>query len=56
MTGVPNGLGALITDARMMGRVDLVISGIVLIAITGLICDRLLVLAMQAVSRSARRL
>jgi len=56
MTGVPNGLGALIMDARMMGRVDLIISGIVLIAITGLICDRLLVLAMQAGSRSARRL
>ena len=43
LTGVPDGLGALIMDARMNGRVDVLLSGIVLIAVLGGICDALLV-------------
>jgi len=43
LTGVPDGLGALIMDARMNGRVDLLLSGIVLIALLGSVCDALLV-------------
>jgi len=43
LTGVPDGLGALIMDARMNGRVDVLLSGIVLIAVLGGICDGLLV-------------
>lgn len=43
LTGVPDGLGALIMDARMNGRVDVLLSGIVLIALLGSICDAVLV-------------
>lgn len=43
LTGVPDGLGALIMDARMNGRVDVLLNGIVLIALLGGICDALLV-------------
>lgn len=43
LTGVPDGLGALIMDARMNGRVDILLSGIVLIAALGSVCDALLV-------------
>ena len=43
LTGVPDGLGALIMDARMNGRVDVLLSGIVLIAVLGAVCDALLV-------------
>ncbi len=56
LTGVPNGLGALIMDARMLGRVDVIISGIMLIALTGWFCDRVLVQWMRLVSKAARRL
>ncbi len=42
LTGVPDGLGALIMDARMNGRVDVLLNGIVLIALLGGICDALL--------------
>lgn len=43
LTGVPDGLGALIMDARMNGRVDVLLSGIVLIAVMGNVCDAVLV-------------
>ncbi len=55
LTGVPSGLGALIMDARMLGRVDVIISGIMLIALTGWLCDRILVQLMRLISRAARR-
>jgi NitT/TauT family transport system permease protein len=42
LTGVPNGLGALIMDARMNGRVDVLLCGIVCIALLGALCDALL--------------
>ena len=44
MTGVPEGLGAVIMDGRMLSRTDLVIAGMVVIGITGYMTDRLLVL------------
>jgi NitT/TauT family transport system permease protein len=43
MTGVPEGLGAVIMDGRMLSRTDLVIAGMAVIGITGYATDRLLV-------------
>ena len=43
MTGVPEGLGAVIMDGRMLSRTDLVIAGMAVIGITGYLTDRLLV-------------
>ena len=42
LTGVPDGLGALIMDARMNGRVDILLCGILCIAVLGAVCDALL--------------
>ena len=44
MTGVPEGLGAVIMDGRTLSRTDLVITGMIIIGITGYISDRVLVL------------
>ncbi len=54
LTGVPDGLGAMIMDARLAGRVDLLVSGIILIALVGWLCDVLLMRALSAVSVSLR--
>lgn len=43
MTGVPEGLGAVIMDGRMLSRTDLVIAGMAVIGITGYTTDRILV-------------
>lgn len=43
MTGVPEGLGAVIMDGRMLSRTDLVIAGMVVIGIVGYATDRVLV-------------
>ncbi len=56
LTGVPGGLGAVIMDARMMGRVDMIIVGMLLIAIVGRISDVLLVAALKGSLKSARRM
>lgn len=45
MTGVPEGLGAVIMDGRTLSRTDLVITGMIVIGITGFLSDRLIVLA-----------
>ncbi|MBU1002716.1 MAG: ABC transporter permease [Proteobacteria bacterium] len=55
LTGVPDGLGATIMDARMLGRVDMVMGGIVVIALIGLACDRLLMGLLRLTFVSARR-
>ncbi len=55
LTGVPNGLGAVIMDARMGGQIDIILVGILLIAAIGRICDRLLVALMRLCFKSARR-
>jgi NitT/TauT family transport system permease protein len=45
MTGVPEGLGAVIMDGRTLSRTDLVITGMIVIGVTGFLSDRLIVLA-----------
>jgi NitT/TauT family transport system permease protein len=42
MTGVPEGLGAVIMDGRTLSRTDLVITGMIVIGITGYLSDRIL--------------
>lgn len=43
ITGVPTGLGAVLTDARCEGHVDMVIVSMVVIAIAGKVSDQILV-------------
>jgi len=54
LTGVPNGLGAVIMDARMLGRIDIIIVGIITIAVMGRISDLFLKSAMRFCFKSAR--
>jgi NitT/TauT family transport system permease protein len=56
LTGVPNGLGALIMDARMLGRIDIIVMGIILIALIGRLCDVGLYLMLRLSFKSARRI
>ena len=56
LTGVPNGLGAVIMDARMLGRIDMIVVGIIIIAVIGRVTDRLLQGVMRCCSKSARRM
>jgi NitT/TauT family transport system permease protein len=44
MTGVPEGLGAVIMDGRTLSRTDLVITGMIIIGVTGFLSDRILLL------------
>lgn len=44
MTGVPEGLGAVIMDGRTLSRTDLVITGMIIIGVTGFVSDRILLL------------
>ena len=43
MTGVPEGLGAVIMDARQLSRTDLVICGMIVIGIAGFLSDRAII-------------
>jgi len=54
LTGVPNGLGAMIMDARMLGRVDIIMVGILLIALIGRLSDRLMVGLIKRCFKGAR--
>jgi sulfonate transport system permease protein len=56
LTGVPDGLGALIMDARMLGRIDIIVVGILMIAVVGRICDLMLYHGLRLCFKSARRL
>lgn len=56
LTGVPNGLGAVIMDARMLGRIDIIIVGIIIIAVMGRLSDLFLTAAMRFCFKSARRM
>lgn len=47
MTGVPQGLGAVIMDGRTLSRTELVICGMIVIGIAGFISDRLIVMLMN---------
>jgi NitT/TauT family transport system permease protein len=55
MTGVSTGLGAVVMDARMLGQIDIVVVGIILIALVGKISDSALYGLMKMCFRSARR-
>jgi NitT/TauT family transport system permease protein len=41
---VPEGLGAVIMDGRTLSRTDLVITGMIIIGITGFVSDRVLLM------------
>jgi NitT/TauT family transport system permease protein len=56
LTGVPNGLGAVIMDARMLGRIDIIVVGILMIAFIGRMCDLGLNGLLRFCFKSARRL
>ena len=55
LTGVTNGLGALIMDARMVGRIDIIIVGIIIIATIGRLSDQMLNISLKFCFKSARR-
>ncbi|MFP4257300.1 MAG: ABC transporter permease [Desulfobacterales bacterium] len=55
LTGVQNGLGAVIMDARMVGRTDVIIVGIVIIAVIGRVSDQVLTACLRLCFKSARR-
>lgn len=56
ITGVPNGLGALIMDARMLGRLDMVIVGMLFIAVIGKIYDVVLLTILKTLFKSVKRM
>jgi NitT/TauT family transport system permease protein len=56
LTGVPNGLGAVIMDARMLGRIDIIVVGIIIIAVMGRAGDQLLKTSLRFCFKSARRM
>jgi len=56
LTGVPDGLGALIMDARMIGRIDFIIVGVIVIAVMGRTSDILLNAMLRLCFKSARRM
>ena len=56
LTGVSNGLGAVIMDARMLGRIDIIVLGVVIIAVVGRLCDLLMGFFLRLCFKSARRL
>jgi sulfonate transport system permease protein len=56
LTGVPDGLGAVIMDARMLGRVDMIMVGMMIIACMGRASDQLLVTSLKLCLKSARRM
>jgi sulfonate transport system permease protein len=56
LSGVPNGLGAFIMDARMVGRIDMIVVGIIIIAVIGRLSDQLLKTFMRMCFKSARRM
>ncbi|KAB0667711.1 ABC transporter permease [Oryzomonas japonica] len=53
LTGVNEGLGAMIMDARLLGDVRLIIVGIICIAVLGRICDLLLLAMLRFVPATA---
>ncbi|BBO81084.1 binding-protein-dependent transport system inner membrane protein [Desulfosarcina ovata subsp. sediminis] len=56
LTGVSDGMGAVIMDARMVGRIDIIIVGMLMIAVAGRLCDLLLYYGIRFCFRSARRM
>lgn len=56
LTGVPDGLGAVIMDARMLGRIDMIMVGVITIAVMGRLSDSALKAGMRLCFKSARRM
>ncbi|MDD9303037.1 MAG: ABC transporter permease [Desulfobacter sp.] len=56
LSGVPDGLGAVIMDARMLGRIDMIVVGIIIIAVMGSISDLLLKKGLKFCFKSAARM
>ena len=56
LTGVPNGLGAVIMDARMLGQIDMIIVGIIIIAVMGRLSDIMLKQSLKICFKSAARM
>ena len=56
LSGVPNGLGAFIMDARMVGRIDMIVVGIIIIAVIGRLSDQMLKAFMRLCFKSVRRM
>lgn len=56
LTGVPDGLGAAIMDARMLGRIDIIVVGIIIIAVMGRASDLLLKQFLKLSFKSAARI
>jgi sulfonate transport system permease protein len=56
LTGVPDGLGAVIMDARMLGRIDIIVVGIIIIAVMGRASDLLLKYGLKLSFKSAARM
>lgn len=56
LTGVPDGLGAVIMDARMLGRIDIIAVGIIIIAAFGRLSDLGLKAGLRLCFKSARRI
>lgn len=55
LTGVPDGIGAMVMDARFVGRVDMILAGIVLLSGLGWLADGLLTGFLRLAFKSARR-
>ncbi|MEH0021481.1 MAG: ABC transporter permease [Desulfobacter sp.] len=53
LSGVPDGLGAVIMDARMLGRIDMIVAGILIIAVMGRLSDLLLKQGLKTCFKSA---
>jgi NitT/TauT family transport system permease protein len=51
MTGVPQGLGAVIMDGRTLSRTELVICGMIVIGLAGYVSDRIVVAIMNRLLR-----
>jgi NitT/TauT family transport system permease protein len=51
MTGVPQGLGAVIMDGRTLSRTELVICGMIVIGVAGYVSDRIVVALMNRLLR-----
>jgi NitT/TauT family transport system permease protein len=56
LTGVADGIGAVIMDARMLGRIDFIVVGVILIAAMGRGSDLLLKYLMKLSFKSAARM
>lgn len=54
LTGVPDGVGAMVMDARLAGRVDMIMAGILILSALGVLCDALLAQVLRLAFKSAR--